>query len=48
VHHGRVRGGWIGALRRHHMKHHHESPRSRWGIGSPLWDHVFETAGGAK
>ena len=45
AHHGRARHGALGALRRHHMKHHHEDPRSRWGIGSPLWDVVFRTGG---
>jgi sterol desaturase/sphingolipid hydroxylase (fatty acid hydroxylase superfamily) len=44
MHHGRARSGWLGALRRHHMLHHHEDPRSRWGIGSPLWDWVFRTS----
>lgn len=45
AHHGRARSGLLGALRRHHMKHHHDDPRSRWGIGSPLWDLVFRTTG---
>jgi len=45
AHHGRVQDGWLGALRRHHMRHHHDDPRSRWGIGSPLWDVVFRTMG---
>jgi len=44
AHHGRARSGMLGALRRHHMKHHHDDPRSRWGIGSPLWDWVFRSA----
>jgi dihydroceramide fatty acyl 2-hydroxylase len=44
AHHGRARDGILGALRRHHMLHHHDDPRSRWGIGSPLWDWVFRTA----
>lgn len=48
AHHGRARDGALGALRRHHMRHHHDDPRSRWGIGSPLWDYVFRTTGSAK
>jgi dihydroceramide fatty acyl 2-hydroxylase len=45
VHQGRSRGALVSWLRRHHMQHHHEDPRSRWGIGSPLWDYVFRTQG---
>lgn len=45
AHHGRAQHGWRGALRRHHMRHHHESPRARWGIGSPLWDVLLRTNG---
>ncbi len=45
AHHGRATEGWRGALRRHHMRHHHESPRARWGIGSPLWDVLLGTNG---
>lgn len=47
AHHGRAQSGVLGALKRHHMRHHHEDPRSRWGIGTPLWDHMFRTAGAA-
>jgi sterol desaturase/sphingolipid hydroxylase (fatty acid hydroxylase superfamily) len=25
------------------MLHHHDSPNHRYGITSPLWDHVFGT-----
>lgn len=45
AHHGRATDGALGALRRHHMQHHHVDPASRWGIGSPLWDYVFRTTG---
>lgn len=45
AHHGRAQQGLLGALRRHHMSHHHQSPRTRWGIGSPLWDLVLGTNG---
>lgn len=45
AHHGRSRGGALAALRRHHMQHHHDDPRSRWGIGTPLWDYVLGTRG---
>jgi sterol desaturase/sphingolipid hydroxylase (fatty acid hydroxylase superfamily) len=36
------------ALRRWHMLHHFATPSARWGVSSPLWDHVFRTAGGAR
>jgi len=31
-------------LKRHHALHHFETPDARWGVSSPLWDHVFRTA----
>jgi sterol desaturase/sphingolipid hydroxylase (fatty acid hydroxylase superfamily) len=31
-------------LRRSHMIHHYVTPEARWGVSSPLWDHVFRTA----
>ncbi len=45
AHHGRSRGALSSWLRRYHMQHHHEDPRSRWGIATPLWDYVFGTQG---
>ncbi len=32
-------------LRRWHMQHHHVTPEARWGVSSPMWDHVFRTTG---
>lgn len=43
-HHLDVRRGPLAAIKRHHLAHHHRSPRARWGISSPLWDRVFRTA----
>ncbi len=34
------------ALKRNHMLHHWATPDARWGVSSPLWDHVFGTVGG--
>ena len=31
------------SLKRHHMLHHYVNAASRWGVSSPLWDHVFDT-----
>lgn len=33
-------GRW---LRRHHLYHHHKTPRANHGVTSPLWDVVFGT-----
>jgi sterol desaturase/sphingolipid hydroxylase (fatty acid hydroxylase superfamily) len=33
------------ALKRNHMLHHYATPDARWGVSSPLWDHVFGTTG---
>lgn len=48
AHHGapeRRLGRW---LRNHHLRHHHEAPTARFGIGSPLWDWVLGTARTAR
>ena len=33
-------GRW---LRKYHLVHHFQTPGVRYGITSPLWDHVFRT-----
>lgn len=30
-------------VRRHHLYHHHKTPRANHGVTSPLWDYVFDT-----
>jgi len=30
-------------LKQNHMLHHFVTPEARWGVSSPLWDHVFGT-----
>lgn len=30
-------------LREYHLRHHHESSETRYGVSSPLWDFVFRT-----
>ena len=42
LHHFQFRSGFMKALRAHHMRHHTEH-ESRFGVSSPLWDHVFQT-----
>ena len=43
THHFRMKGALLGALTRHHLKHHFTSEESRFGVSSPLWDWVFGT-----
>lgn len=46
LHRGRPRTRLGRALKRWHMLHHFATPQARWGVSSPLWDHVFGTTGG--
>src|SRR5205823_4328555 len=46
LHHGGLPSGrWLRdycrRLKRHHLSHHFESPDSRFGVSSELWDYVF-------
>ena len=43
VHHGRPRTRLGRFLQRWHMLHHFVTPEARWGVSSPLWDHLFRT-----
>jgi sterol desaturase/sphingolipid hydroxylase (fatty acid hydroxylase superfamily) len=43
VHRGRLTTRHGRFLRRWHMLHHHATPGARWGVSSPLWDHIFRT-----
>jgi sterol desaturase/sphingolipid hydroxylase (fatty acid hydroxylase superfamily) len=37
---------WLGKLqRRQHLLHHFQSPHARYGVTTPVWDHVFRTTG---
>jgi sterol desaturase/sphingolipid hydroxylase (fatty acid hydroxylase superfamily) len=44
AHRGRPRTRVGRFLRRWHMLHHFATPEARWGVSSPVWDHVFRTA----
>jgi sterol desaturase/sphingolipid hydroxylase (fatty acid hydroxylase superfamily) len=46
VHHGRPRTRVGRFWRRWHMLHHFVTPCARWGVSSPLWDHIFRTTAG--
>lgn len=43
-HHLPMRRGAMKYLKRYHLKHHYKTPDQRFGVSSPLWDHVFGTA----
>lgn len=43
THHLAMRRGVFKALKRHHLKHHYNTPDQRYGVSSPLWDVVFRT-----
>ena len=42
LHHVQFKAGIGKFLRNHHMRHHTEWD-SRFGVSTPLWDHVFGT-----
>jgi sterol desaturase/sphingolipid hydroxylase (fatty acid hydroxylase superfamily) len=44
AHVGRPRTRIGRFLRRWHLLHHFATPDARWGVSSPLWDHVFRSA----
>jgi sterol desaturase/sphingolipid hydroxylase (fatty acid hydroxylase superfamily) len=43
THHFRMKRGYFKWVRRHHMRHHAQTPDQRFGVSSPLWDLVFGT-----
>lgn len=43
IHHSNPRTVFGKIVKQHHMKHHFVTPNARWGVSSPLWDHVFGT-----
>jgi dihydroceramide fatty acyl 2-hydroxylase len=42
-HHVKLKRGPLGWLRRHHLRHHHRSSRTNFGVTSPVWDALFDT-----
>ena len=44
VHRGQMPGRLFRALRRYHFQHHYASSARRFGVSTPLWDYVFNTA----
>jgi sterol desaturase/sphingolipid hydroxylase (fatty acid hydroxylase superfamily) len=43
THHFSMRSGIWKYLKRYHMQHHYKTPDQRFGVSSPVWDHVFGT-----
>lgn len=43
THHLAMSWGFLKFLKRYHLLHHYKTPDDRFGISSPLWDHVFGT-----
>jgi dihydroceramide fatty acyl 2-hydroxylase len=43
THHAPMKGKVGLFLKHHHVRHHYEDPDKRYGVSSPLWDHVFRT-----
>lgn len=43
THHRRMSLPVLRWLKRNHLLHHHGPPDERFGVSSPLWDHVFRT-----
>jgi sterol desaturase/sphingolipid hydroxylase (fatty acid hydroxylase superfamily) len=43
IHHFPCRSAAAKLVKKHHMQHHFITPDARYGVSSPLWDHVFRT-----
>ena len=43
LHHAAPKTAFGKWLRRYHLVHHFQTPEVRYGITTPLWDHVFGT-----
>lgn len=43
THHIPMKKGYLRLVRVQHMHHHFQTPNQRFGVTSPLWDHVFGT-----
>lgn len=43
THHFRMKSALGKRLKEYHMKHHFVDHEAKWGVSSPIWDHVFRT-----
>lgn len=48
VHHFNLKGSFFKWVRKHHMLHHVRTPNARYGVTSPVWDHIFRTEPAAE
>lgn len=44
THHFTMKGSIGLWLKHHHMKHHYQTDNYNYGVSSPIWDYVFNTA----
>lgn len=43
IHHFKMKGKLLTAIKNHHMRHHYVDPENGYGVSSPIWDFVFRT-----
>lgn len=43
THHANWNFTWFQKIKKHHMKHHYQSPDDGFGVSSPVWDVVFNS-----
>ena len=43
THHGKGEGRMGKFLKRYHLDHHFKDHDKKYGVSSPLWDHIFRT-----
>lgn len=43
THHFQMKSALGKKLKEYHMKHHFVDHDAKWGVSSPMWDHVFNT-----
>ncbi len=43
THHFMPKTKWGKTIKENHMKHHFLAKKGKWGVSTPLWDHVFGT-----
>jgi sterol desaturase/sphingolipid hydroxylase (fatty acid hydroxylase superfamily) len=44
THHFKIKGRYLKFIKFNHMQHHFKCPDKRFGVSSPIWDHVFGTS----
>lgn len=48
THHFPMKGKWARKIKKHHLQHHFQHKPAKYGVSSPLWDHVFQTVNASK